>query len=48
VVAVQRPGQRLRLNPGPDDVLAAGDRIVVVGDQENLKRLAELAESPTS
>lgn len=48
VVAVQRPGQRLRLNPGPDDVLAAGDRIVVVGDQDNLKRLAELAESPTS
>jgi voltage-gated potassium channel len=48
VVAVQRPGERLRLSPGPDDVLVAGDRIVVVGDQDNLRRLAQLAEPPTS
>jgi voltage-gated potassium channel len=45
VVAMQRPGERLRLNPGPDDTLRAGDRIVVVGDQENLRRLANLAAS---
>jgi voltage-gated potassium channel len=43
VVAIKRGDEPLRLNPGPSERLLAGDRVVVVGDHENLSRLAELA-----
>jgi len=46
VVAIKRLGLRTLLNPGSEDVLRVGDHIVVVGDRENLRRLASLAESP--
>jgi voltage-gated potassium channel len=43
VVAIKREDEPLRLNPGPTEVLRAGDRVVVVGDHEDLNRFAELA-----
>jgi len=43
VVAIKRGDEPLRLSPGPTDVLRAGDRVVAVGDRENLRRLAALA-----
>jgi voltage-gated potassium channel len=47
VVAIKRAGEGTRLHPGPADVLRAGDHIVVVGDEENLTRLAALAQAQT-
>jgi voltage-gated potassium channel len=43
VVAIKREDEPLRLKPGPTEVLRAGDRVVVVGDHEDLNRLGELA-----
>lgn len=43
VVAIKGEGVALRLNPGASDVLRGGDRVIVVGDRDNLGRLAELA-----
>lgn len=43
VVAIKRLGRPTRLNPGPGDGLEAGDHVVVVGDRDNLRRLAQLA-----
>ena len=43
VVAIKREGEATRFQPGADDALAAGDRVVVVGDGENLRRIADLA-----
>jgi voltage-gated potassium channel len=43
VVAIKREGEATRFQPGADDALAPGDRVVVVGDGENLRRLADLA-----
>jgi voltage-gated potassium channel len=43
VVAIKGEGP-LRLNPGAHDALCAGDRVIVVGDRENLGRLAKLAQ----
>lgn len=45
VVAIKRAGQGTQLHPGKHEVLRAGDHVVVVGDKENLGRLAELAEA---
>jgi voltage-gated potassium channel len=44
VVAIKRGDEALRLQPGPDDELCAGDRVVALGDRESLARLAALAE----
>lgn len=44
VVAVKRLGQDTKLNPRGDFRLAARDHIVVVGDHDDLRRLASLAE----
>lgn len=44
VVAIRRDGETIQLRPGPDDALRAGDHVVVVGDRENVRRLAALAE----
>ena len=43
IVAIKRAGEPTRFQPGGEDTLRAGDRIVVVGDAENLRRIAELA-----
>lgn len=43
VIAIKRGDEPLRIQPGPTEILRAGDRIVVVGDHDNLRRLAELA-----
>ena len=45
VVAIKRGDEALRLQPGPDDELCAGDRVVALGDRENLARLAAMAEA---
>ncbi len=44
VVAIKRAGQPTTLIPSADDVLHAGDHVVVVGDRENVRNLALLAE----
>jgi len=44
VVAIKRGSDPTRLTPGAEDELAAGDQVVVIGDQENLRRFAALAE----
>ncbi len=44
VVAIKRAGQPTTLIPGADDVLHAGDHVVVVGDRESVRNLALLAE----
>lgn len=46
VVSIARPGQPMRLMPGAEEVLNAGDRIVLVGDREGLARFAALAAAP--
>ena len=43
VVAIKHEGEPTRFQPGGGDTLRAGDRVVVVGDGENLRRLADLA-----
>jgi voltage-gated potassium channel len=43
VVAIKRAGEPTRFQPRGEDALRAGDRVVVVGDAENLRRLADLA-----
>lgn len=44
-VAVKRAGGVTELHPAPTDVLREGDHLVVVGDRENLARLAALAQA---
>jgi len=46
VIAIKRGDEPLRIQPAPGEALQAGDSIVVVGDQENLRRLAALAAPP--
>jgi voltage-gated potassium channel len=43
VVAIKRGEDPLALNPAREAELRAGDRVVVVGDREQLARLADLA-----
>lgn len=43
VVAIKRGEEPIRLRPGADDALQAGDRVIAVGDRDNLRRLADLA-----
>jgi voltage-gated potassium channel len=47
VVAIKRGEAPILITPGPDDALRAGDRVVAVGDRENLNRLAALAQAPS-
>jgi voltage-gated potassium channel len=46
VVAIKREGEPTRFQPAGEDELRAGDRVVVVGDAENLRRIADLALAP--
>lgn len=43
VVAIKRGSEALQLQPLPEVAIRAGDRVVVVGDRENVDRMAELA-----
>lgn len=43
IVAVKRQGESTRFQPSAEERLRAGDRVVVVGDAENLRRVADLA-----
>jgi voltage-gated potassium channel len=42
VVAIKRGESPIQLNPGPDHRIFSGDRVVIVGDRDNLQRLEEL------
>jgi voltage-gated potassium channel len=46
VVAIKRDGEPTRFQPDGEDELRPGDRVVVVGDAENLRRIADLALAP--
>jgi CPA2 family monovalent cation:H+ antiporter-2 len=41
IVAIERNGQRL-INPGPDEVLVAGDRVLLLGQTEQLPAACDL------
>ena len=43
VVAIKREGEPTQFQPRGEDALRAGDRVVAVGDTENLRRIADLA-----
>lgn len=45
VVAIKRGTDPVKLRPGPDEPFEPGDRVIVVGDRDDLARLAELAQS---
>lgn len=47
VVAIRRHGEPTRLAPQPDYRLHPGDHVVVVGDSENVQKLAGLAAAPS-
>jgi voltage-gated potassium channel len=46
VVAIRRGREPLRVNPNVQTVFEPADRVVVVGDRENVTKLAELAGRP--
>jgi len=46
VVAIKRVAAPLALNPGADTALEVGDRVVVIGDRDSVRRLADLAAGP--
>ena len=41
IVAIERAGQRL-INPGPDEVLCAGDRVLLLGQTDQLPAACDL------
>jgi K+/H+ antiporter YhaU regulatory subunit KhtT len=41
IVAIERTGQRL-INPGPDEVLRPGDRVLLLGQAEQLPGARDL------
>ena len=41
IVAIERSGQRL-INPGPDEVINAGDRVLLLGQAEQLPAASDL------
>jgi len=45
IVAIERAGQRL-INPGPDEVLCVGDRVLLLGEGDQLPCARELLGSP--
>jgi voltage-gated potassium channel len=45
IVAIKRDGEPALLMPQPDDALRPGDRVVVVGEGDGLRHLAELAQA---
>jgi voltage-gated potassium channel len=45
VIAIKRSSESLKIRPNADELLRAGDRVVVVGDHDELARLADLASA---
>lgn len=43
IIAIRRGDEKLRLHPQGDDVLLGNDRVIAVGDRDNLERLASAA-----
>jgi voltage-gated potassium channel len=43
VVAIRRGGGEMVFNPQPQETIGAGDTLIVLGEQGNLKRLEEIA-----
>jgi K+/H+ antiporter YhaU regulatory subunit KhtT len=39
VIAIRRSDGETRFNPSPDEPLAQGDRLLVIGQPQSLKRL---------
>lgn len=39
VIAIRREGQELKVNPSPQEVLEKGDRLIVIGEKENIKKI---------
>ena len=46
IVAIERGGQRL-INPGPDETLASGDRVLLLGQTEQLPAACDLLSATT-
>jgi monovalent cation:H+ antiporter-2, CPA2 family len=46
IVAIERTGQRL-INPGPDEVLLAGDRVLLLGQADQLPAARDLLATET-
>lgn len=44
VLAIKHPNQPMRFNPKSDDMICAGDQIVVMGNPERLRKLESLAK----
>jgi voltage-gated potassium channel len=44
VLAIKRPGQQMLFNPKSDDMINAGDQIVVMGQPERLRKLEQMAK----
>ena len=44
VIGIQRQDRRMEFNPEPETLIRAGDKLVVLGRPDSLKRLAEEAE----
>lgn len=47
ILAIKRPGEAMRVNPSATDIILGGDSLIVVGETENLKRLEQLALTPS-
>jgi voltage-gated potassium channel len=45
VVAALRKGEILVCNPGGDQLLAAGDVLIAIGDMDRITRLRQLAQA---
>jgi voltage-gated potassium channel len=44
VVAINRADGQMQFNPSPEDMLRAGDQLVLLGDSTQLKALEEAAK----
>lgn len=47
ILAIEGGGDALVVNPGPDEILVGGERLVVVGTKDQVDRAAELLQPPT-
>jgi voltage-gated potassium channel len=48
IIGIQRADSRMDFNPEPDTIMSAGDKLVVLGPPDSLKRLETEASSPAS
>ncbi|MFQ5707029.1 MAG: potassium channel family protein [bacterium] len=43
IIALQRPGATIKVNPSADSVLRSGDRLIVMGNESQVQQLCDLA-----